>query len=186
MAKTHKPTIIKDVLHRARIVFSSIIIVGMVGTVSWYYIGITSGQMQHDILDPIKQKLRDFSSYLSQTENEPTASPSARWRMYLVTPTPNTSSTTRTTKSTYKTPRQTPSSGKSYEQIKQEQDAWWAEVQAENDRLSAQSKQELDAFRAQSEANMKIFEEQGQQGMIDFQKQNEAQMEAFRQKYNIK
>lgn len=172
------------ILSRARLILGSLLLLLTVVIIAGVHQGVTSGAFDRILLKPFREFADDLNKALKTTA--PPVSTSSGIPTTVSTP---ASKPVKTNKPAYTIPQTkstpTPYLYKTYDQIKKEQDEWWARVQEENRRLSEQSKKELEQFRQQNQQNLKQFEQEGQTGLEQFRQESERKMEEFRQKYGV-
>lgn len=185
----NSPVSFSTVLTRARVLFSVLLILVLLSTISSVVLGWKSGELDKRVLAPAKQ----FLSWVSETfaafdtpKNEST--PSGIWKKYVnVTPTqpPKRNNAQQPSQKTIINPPQYQTSGTSYEesvkqmneraaQQKAAQDAWWADQQ-----------KQFEATKQQNQQNFLNSQQQAEQNMDQFQKESQARIDEFKQKYGF-
>ena len=169
------------ILFRARLVFGALIILVLLFFATTVIAGVNTGELQKKIIKPVKnlgQGFKEVMISLSKSEEKkPTVSQLTATSSAIINVEVNNSAVrsfgsggnTYSVKYQYPTYPPVPTySGKSAEQLKQEQDAWFAKVQEENRQKSLDSQRQLEQFKADSQKSMEQFKLEGQQGLEDF------------------
>lgn len=186
-----------EVRFRSQIVFIILLIGFLSFFASGVYAGVKSGRLKEAMVEPLKnfvEELLTEEKYAKTfIEDKPSfkSTSSSEVNIEINTNQADSSNTNSANRSLYKyTPTLYPTiASKSWEQIKKEQDEWWARVQEENRRLSEQSKRELEEFRANSQQKMEEFRKQGDKEsaarLEQWRQESEQKTQEFKQKYGI-
>lgn len=174
---------------RSEIIFIILIIGFLSFFISGVYAGVKSGRLNEAIVEPLKNFVVEL-----QTEEEYAKPFIEEYPSFNATSSSSVNVEINSQEGIYQTPSDriysTPYTYptikyKSYEEIKKEQDDWWAKVQEQNRRLSEESKRSLEQFRLDSQRKLENFKKEGQQGLDQFQQESEQRLQEFKQKYGI-
>lgn len=174
---------------RAQIIFGLLLILFLSFSVSGVYAGVKTGRFEKVLVEPVASFIESLGSQadnLSTGREEYSSFNASSSSEVNIDINSQDSDNRIPSDRQYNTPYAYPSiKYKSYEEIKKEQDEWWAQVQEQNKQLSEQSRRDIEQFRIDSQIKLNEFKKEGQQGLEQFQKESQQKMEEFKQKYGI-
>lgn len=167
---------------RSQIIFGVLLFLFLSFSVSSVYAGVKTGRFKKVLVEPLSNLMKSLEARVNTPSTE------VDYSSFNATSSSNVNIEINSPRSNYQapTPYVYPTiATKSYEEIKKEQDAWWAQVEAQNKKLSEQSKSNLEQFRIDSQKQMEEFKAQGQQGMDQFQAESQKKMDDFKKQYGL-
>lgn len=167
-----------SVYERARRLFFVLIIALIIAASTTFVAGWKTGELQKLIIDPLKKTVQDFKDVLvKSTKEDKEASPSGEWKKYLsITPTikVNVNIRQRININTQQ------SNGKSYEELKREQDQRWQQEQEEIARKNAESQRQFEDYGRKNQEDFEKTKQQYQSDYNSFVQENQQRLEEWK------
>ncbi|MDO8583495.1 MAG: hypothetical protein Q7R51_03110 [bacterium] len=172
---------------RSQIIFGVLLFLFLSLSVSSVYAGVKTGRFRKVLIEPLSALVKSLEARVNSPSTE------VQYPSFNATSSSNVDSEVNSQAGNYQAPNNSYAAPyvyptivyKSYDEIKKEQDAWWAQAQEQTQKLSEDSKNSLEQFRLDSQKKMDEFKKEGQQGMEQFQLESEQKMEEFKQKYGF-